>query len=131
MANSTMVVERYQPERHYPTLCKWLHFYQLEPIEEAFLPPTGFVVEGVAMGFLVRTDTKLAIIEPLVNNLYSPAAERERATDLVVLAVLEEARALGFHRVEGSTTREVVVARALRLGFTVEAERYHMVTRVL
>jgi hypothetical protein len=128
MANSMLRVERYEAGRHYEALSKWLHFYDLAPIDPAFLPPTGFVVEGIAMGFLVRTDTKLALLEPLVNNGYAPVAEREAATDLVVLAILDEARAQGFRVVEGNTNLQAVVSRALRLGFTLDENRYSVVT---
>jgi hypothetical protein len=131
MANPTMIVQRYEASRHYQMLSKWLHFYDAAPIDEAFLAPTGFVVEGIAMGFLLRTDTKRALIEPLVNNGYAPAADREAATDLVVLAILEEARAQGFRVVQGNTVLDAVVARALRLGFTLKEKRYRVVTREL
>jgi hypothetical protein len=131
MANPTMTVQRYEPARHYEVLCKWLHFYEVDPIDEAFLSPTGFVVEGFAMGFLVRTDTKLALLEPLVNNGYAAAPQREAATDLVVLAILDEARAQGFRVVEGNTILDAVVKRALRLGFTLDEHRYSVITRVL
>lgn len=131
MANPTITVERYAPARHYEVLCKWFHFYDLPPVDEDFLPPTGFVAEGLAMGFLVRTDTKLATMEPLVSNGYAPLAERDAAMDAVVLALLEEAKGLGYRVVEGFTTIEGVVARGRRLGFEVDDDRYVHLTRVL
>jgi hypothetical protein len=131
MANPTMTVERYLPARHYEMLCRWLHFYDQEPLDPVFLPPTGFVVDGLAMGFLVRTDTGLAHLEPLLANGYAPRPARDAATDLVVAAILEEARTLGFRIVQGATTLDAVVERALRHGFTVGDERYRHVLRVL
>lgn len=130
-APPTMKVERYLPERHYETLCKWLHFYDAEPIEPDFLPPTGFVVEGLAMGFLYRSDTKMAQIETLVANVYAPVEERDMATDLVVTALIEEARAAGFRTLVGTTKLDAVVKRALKHGFTVDDGPYRLVTRVL
>lgn len=124
-------VERYQPERDYPTLCAWMRFYDLEPIVPEFLPPTGFVVQGLAMGFLYKTDTRIALLETLVSNGYAPRAQRDAATDAVVAAILEAARAGGFHIIQGYTTVGAVVDRALRHGFTVDDGPYRIVTRVL
>jgi hypothetical protein len=131
MANPTITVQRYQPARHYEVLCKWFHFYDLPPIDEDFLPPTGFVAEGLAMGFLVRTDTKVATMEPLVSNGYAPLAERDAAMDAVVTALLAEAKGLGYRVVEGFSTIDAVIARGRRLGFAVDAERFWHLTRVL
>lgn len=127
----TMTIEKYNAARHYEVLCKWLSFYDMEPIEAAHLPPTGFVVEGLAMGFLYKSDTKLAQIETLVANGYAPREARDAATDLVVEAIIAEARASGFAVLQGVTQLDAVVQRALKHGFTLDEQPYRIVNLAL
>jgi hypothetical protein len=124
----TMTVEHYTPERHHATLCKWLSFYDMEPIEAAHLPPTGFVVEGLAMGFLYKSDSKAAQIETLISNGYAPREARDAATDLVVEAIIAEARASGFLVLLGITSLDAVVQRALKHGFALDEKPYRIVS---
>jgi len=127
----TMTIEKYDPARHYEMLCKWLRFYDMELIEAAILPPTGFVVEGLAMGFLYKSDGKLAQIETLVSNGYAPREARDAATDLVVEAIIVEARASGFAVLQGITHLDAVVQRALKHGFTLAEQPYRIVNLAL
>jgi hypothetical protein len=122
-----MKVERYVTERHYDAFCKWMRFYEIDPIEPGYLPSTGFVIEGLACCFLYRTDSKLALIEGLVGNPYAPKAESSRALDLVVEATIAEARQQGFGVLQGYTSFDAVVQRAVRHGFGVDGSTFRLV----
>ena len=126
-----MKVERFQPERHYPPFCAWTRWYEIAPLPLQFLPQSGFVVEDVAMGFLYRTDSKLALIENLSANPMLPRETRTLGLDAVVAAIAEEARALGFEVLVGYTNVNAVIERALRHGFTTDDEKFQVVTKVL
>ena len=126
-----MKVERFQAELHYPAFCKWTRFYELNPLPLQFLPQSGFVVEGVAMGFMYRTDSKMALIENLSANPMIPRQTATRGLDAVVTAIAEEGRALGFEVLIGYTNVEAVIQRALRHGFTTDDEKFQVVTKVL
>lgn len=126
-----MKVERFQPDLHYATFCAWTRWYQMQPLPLQFLPQSGFVVEGVAMGFLYRTDSKMALIENLAAN---PKLPRETVTlglDAVVTAIADEGRALGFEVLIGYTNVKAIIERALRHGFTTDDEKFQVVTLVL
>ena len=126
-----MKVERFQPDLHYPTFCKWTRWYELTPLPLQFLPQTGFVVEGVAMGFMYKTDSKMAMIENLSANPTLPRETVTKALDLVVTAIADEGRRLGFEVLVGYTNVRAIVDRALRHGFTTDDEKFQVVTLVL
>ena len=112
-----MTVERYEQAKHYADFARWYIARISGAMGPELLPKVGFAVPGVAMGFLYQTDSKVALIEALVANPDVPAAERTGAIDEVVLAIIAEARALGFKVLHGQTEFKVIVDRAKRLGF--------------
>ena len=126
-----MKVERFQPDLHYATFCAWTRWYEMTPLPIQFLPQSGFVVDGVAMGFMYRTDSKMALIENLAANPKLPRETRTQGLDAVVTAIAEEGRALGFEVLIGYTNVNAVIQRALRHGFTTDDEKFQVVTLVL
>jgi hypothetical protein len=126
-----MEVERYDPERHYPLFQQWYAPHVGVVMSPDFLPKVGFVVPDIAMGFLYQTDSKVCHIEGLVANPLVSRDLRTSAVDAVVLAIIKEARALGFRALHGTTSLRAVVDRAQRLGFYVDDEKYSSVTFML
>ena len=112
-----MPVERYDPQRHYEDFKAWYSPRVALPMEPQYLPKVGFVSPGVAMGFLYQTDSAVALIEALVANPKASGADRTRGIDEVVVAIIGEARALGFKILHGQTELPVIIERAKRLGF--------------
>ena len=83
------------------------------PVPEApMLPVIGFVEEGVAAGFLVRTDTTLALLDGFVTNPAAQSNHKDIALDDIVDAIIEEARFLGFTALMAITKSEAIKARA-------------------
>ncbi len=119
-----MTVERYEEAKHYADFKRWYQQRAGGAVGPEFLPKVGFVVPGVAMGFLYQTDSKLALIEALVANPEVSAVERGLAIDDVVLAIVTEAKALGFKALNGQTDLPVVVERAKRHGFVHDPTPY-------
>jgi len=126
-----MKVERYDPQLHRAWLRDWLDWHDERPLAPELLPPTGFVVPELAMGFLYGTDSKMALIEVLISNPMASRELRSQALDAVVEAIIAEAQARGFTRLLGYTALPAVVGRAERHGFGAGAERYTLVTKVL
>jgi hypothetical protein len=124
-------VERFQPELHYASFCKWTRWYEMTPLPLQFLPQSGFVVENVAMGFMYRTDSKMALIENLTANPMVPRVTATQGLDAVVEAIAAEGRSLGFEVLIGYTNVAAVIQRALRHGFTTDDEKFQVVTKVL
>lgn len=126
-----MKVEPWDAARHFESYRKWMNFYDEFPSGPEFMPPSGFVVEGLAMCFLIRTDARVALIEGLLGNPWLPRAQVDPALDAVAAAVISLARAEGFRVLQATTQVEAVVERAKRLGFRVDPSRYQMLALTL
>ncbi len=126
-----MKVQRFQAALHYATFCEWTLYYGIPALPIQFLPQSGFVIDDVAMGFMYRTDSKLAWIENLAANPTLPRETRTLGLDAVVAAIVDEGRALGFEVLIGYTNVGAVIERAVRHGFTTDEEKFQVVTKLL
>lgn len=86
------------------------------------LPKIGFIVPGVAAGFLMQTDTGCCILEPFIANRYTDKAERHSALDAIMRDLIYEAKTLGFSRIFGFSSNEPMIARSLKHGFVIVEE---------
>lgn len=126
-----MPVERYDPQRDYEDFKAWYAPRLDNPVGPEFLPKVGYVVRGIAMGFLYQTDSAVCHIEGLVANPAVKGSERNAALDQVVLAIISEARKLGFKTLHGQTELLAIVERAKKLGFQADPVPQHSVLFVL
>ena len=118
------------PELHFETVRSWMEARN-EVITPDALPQTGFIIPGMAAGFLYRTDSSVAMIEGLVAAPGLGREVRDQAVDAIVLAVIAEAQRLGFKTLTGTTVLEAVVKRAERLGFIYVGGNFHLIIRPL
>lgn len=86
------------------------------------LPPTGFIVPGIAAGFLIKTDTSCCIIEPFIANPRANKHDRDKALNKIMLDLIEEAKNCGFSRIFGFSSRESMIERAVNCGYTIVEE---------
>ena len=126
-----MPVERYDPQRHFEDFTAWYAPRLEAPVGPEFLPKVGYVVPGLAMGFLYQTDSAIAHIEGLVANPGAQGQARTQAIDEVVIAIIDEAKRLGFKTLHGLTELPVIVERAKRLGFIDDPTPQFMVVKLL
>ncbi len=125
-ASSPIRTVPYEPELHFEQVLQWLRMRGESASPEA-LPKTGYIVPGVAAGFLYRTDSSIAWIDSLVASKERTREERSQALDAIVEALRQEARRAGFKSILGYTLQPVVVDRALRLGWEYVRGGYHLV----
>lgn len=116
----------YGPEAHFEQVHRWME-QRGQTIAPEDLPTTGFIVPGVAAGFLYRTDSSVAWIEGLVGSREVSAEARGHALDEIVRALRAEARRSGFKIMLGYTQLQAVVDRALRHGFKQTEGTYQLV----
>lgn len=88
------------------------------PPETAF-PKIGYIVPGIAAGFLIQTDTDLAVLEPFVSNPEKSIEDRDLALVLIMGKLVEKARSLGYRSVFGFSTHIGMVKRAVDMGFRI------------
>src|SRR5688500_8750332 len=115
-----MEVEPYDPIEHRSMLQHWCVQRELPATSLDILPTRGCIVRGIAAGFLYQTDSQVAFLEGIISNPESDDSDRDKALDVIFLALFDIAAALGFTFVWGFTCRPEVVTRAQRLGFQVD-----------
>jgi hypothetical protein len=97
------------------------------PGNRAF-PTTGLIVPGVAIGFLVKTDTSWCIIEGYCTNPEAPAKERNLALDEITDGLLKMSKTLGFSIAVALFSDDSIGHRALRHGLR-DMGLYRMMTK--
>lgn len=96
----------------------WYEARRLRVFREDF-PKVGFVVPGIAAGFLMQTDTKSCILEPFIANPDTTKLQREQALNLIMGQLIEEAGDLGYARIFGFSSNAPMIRRAKSWGFVV------------
>lgn len=110
---------KYSPE-DFEAIQSWYKSRDMAPLED-LIPKIGFIVPGVAAGFMMQTDTKCCILEPFISNPLVDSEKRKEALDLIMGELILEAFQLGYNRIYGFSTVPSMVNRALKWGFkTVE-----------
>lgn len=100
------------------------HWFQARGSKAAqdLLPKVGFIVPGIAAGFLMQTDTGCCILEPFIANKDTDKAERNKALEAIMGELIQEASRLGFKRIFGFSSNEPMISRALKFGFVIVEE---------
>lgn len=88
-------------------------------MEARDLPQTGFIVPGIAAGFIMKTDTSCCILEPFIANPFTLKGSREVALDSIFENLIKEAQDLGFKKIFGFSTHLKMIWRAQSFGFRV------------
>lgn len=80
-------------------------------------PKTGYIIPGVAAGFLFLTDTPVAIVDCYIASPYADSDKRNDALDIITHALIASARSNGCKIIKCDSAIEAIKNRAIRLGF--------------
>lgn len=86
-------------------------------IQEDYLPATGFIVPGIAAGFIYKTDANFCIFECFIANPSKSAEERDVALNNIVAAMIGESKEMGFKEIYGFATSQSMIRRGFEQGF--------------
>ncbi len=111
------MIRRYR-DYDYVMLLDWYTSRGIQPMKD-FIPKIGFVVPGVAAGFLLSTDTKCCVFEPFITNPKANKQDRKHALDLIMEHLINEAKNLGFTRIFGFTNNPRMAELTLDWGFNI------------
>jgi len=117
-----MQVEPYSDALHLEEMIRWNTRRSLPAPIAAKRPEIGLVVPGLAIGFVVQTDTTFAMVEGLITNPESDKALRAKAIRLLVLSLCAAAKDRGYSDVWAVTARPEVRDLAGPLGLRVGDE---------
>lgn len=108
------MVRAYSHSEHFPLLREWFTARQMPVPRPELLPDCGFVALGVAIGFLIKTNSKIARID---NVIVLPEAD-EKTRDAALLCLFDalegEAKRSGFVMIEAFPGGAKMVARFAR-----------------
>lgn len=85
-------------------------------VSPAWDTDTGLVVDGVAAGFILFTDSNVAIIEGFISNKDAPSNERHKAFGSIIAGLEAIARAADVGCVLMWTQDDTILARAEAAG---------------
>lgn len=105
-----------------PAMNEWYRAHGQAPVRRDMLPTTGFIVPGVAVGFLYRTDAQLALVHHVVTNPAAGLRARHRAVRAIVGACQDTARGLGLREILTWSDVPSIVRVAGRAGGRVVGE---------
>lgn len=102
----------------YEMINEWFKDRKGDSIPEAFIPPTGFIVPGVAAGFLIKTDCNVCFLEPFISNPKANKDLRKKALSDIMARLEIEASKLGYRFAYGVSTAPTMIDHALNQNWT-------------
>lgn len=108
-------------EQDFPVMTSWFSKRNFPPPEKELLPKIGGVIEfenqAIAMGFVFRTDTPIAIISHLVSDPSSSKEIRREAVDELVRGLFTVAKEWGYTSISCATNIPKLGERFEKIGF--------------
>ena len=88
------------------------------PVPATDMPNIGYIIDGLAAGFLIQTDCGVAFLDGFISNPTSDPNERDLALDEITGELLREAEELGYQEIAAFTRNHSIEKRARRWGLT-------------
>lgn len=109
-------LKAFQPE-DYQSISSWqaARGKNAPPLE--LLPPTGFIVKDLAVGFIYYTQSRLAFIEHYIANPLADKAARAQAMDIITQMICLDAQMRGVKILVAGTQIKNIETLALKNGF--------------
>lgn len=101
----------------YNSIYEWFRGWDLPPPPVEFLSNVGFIVPGVAAGYLYITNSKIGIIDSYISNVKASKMERKEAIDMITSDIITLAKELGIKILKCDSTYESIKVRAKNFGF--------------
>lgn len=114
-------------ENDFAIIKKWAKDWEVE-IPTWLMPKTGFIVEGVAAGFLFATNANVGILECYVQNKKASKMLRNSSLDAITECLLMLAKDMDLKMVKCDTKYNTIINRAKKYGFT-DQGKYTVLTR--
>jgi hypothetical protein len=101
----------------YAVITAWYKAHRIAVPPQELLPPVGYIVEGVAAGFLYRTDGGIGILENFITNPQTRYDDRNIALSDITSELILEAEKAGLKMLYAISCIPAVSSRALQHGF--------------
>lgn len=100
-----------------PEVNGWLKEHGMLPLEPKDVPAAGYIVPGVAAGFLLQAEARVCFLEGFVSNPSVPSVPRNEALDEIVRSLVTLAGRLEFEKVLFITKEPGLLRRGKLHGF--------------
>lgn len=108
---------RYFAEKDIDQIQDWLSQRNLPAIPGDYLPVSGFIVEGVAVGFILFTNSSLGIFDYFISNPKADLKDRSQAISDITESLLLLAKTSGCKAIKCSTRVDSIEEKARHFGF--------------
>lgn len=112
-------MEQFFTNVHLSMLNSWLEKRGMDLISEEDVPSMGFIVPGIAAGFLRQCEGNVAIIDSLVTNPDACPVVRHYQLNKIYDWLIAEAESQGIKKLIGFTRDEHTLRRSLDHGFVI------------
>ena len=111
-----MIVRKYLP-KDYGDIEEWYGDWGFIPPRSSSITENCYMIDGVAAGFLIKTDTDICFFEGFVTNPKVESNKRSEALNLLTEKLLGIAKDLGFKEIWVLCKHNSIKQRAERFGF--------------
>lgn len=112
-----MNVQELPTSEIYGTTCTWWGENGWPVVAPLMLPPTGFIVPGMCVGYLYETNSGVALLEWIVGTKNADKAQRSLAIDILIKTMIVSAKERGFKALFTSTKNKSLINRYEKQGF--------------
>lgn len=110
-------VKLYKSLEHADMLKYWLIYRDMDPTLVNDLPHLGYIVEGIAAGFLRQCEGPYGLIDGYITNPTKTSEERNEALDIITESLINDAKAKGINHLLAFTRDNGILERAKKHGF--------------
>lgn len=111
------MIEKYSHDKHYDKLVDWLARRGMAKPDPEFLSDVGFCIEGNAIGFLYKTNSKAAYFDNVAANPTIEKEDRDRALNILFRIIEERAKEAGYKVIFATTSLPSVMERLSDHGY--------------
>lgn len=89
------MIENYDHGKHYDKMVDWLAHKGMAKPDPSFFPDVGYCVDGNAIGFLLKTNSRQCFVDQVAANPHAAPGERLRALNTLFELLEEKAKEAG------------------------------------
>jgi hypothetical protein len=112
------MIESYSNHKHYSMLVSWLKARGIAEPNASLFSNYGLVVDGIALGFLFKTNSKQAYIDQIATDPNSDPKGRDFALKVLIEELCSEAKQKGFKVITILASLDKMKTRLTELKFT-------------
>lgn len=101
----------------YKEFARWFRLREIEPPDPIFLPTCGVFIEGLAAGFLIKTDCKFGILDFFISNIEETKQKRQKALQEIAEKLVLDAQWAGMKCIKCDTKFDNIRRLAEKLNF--------------